>query len=306
MPPEQFETSAPLLELPLQYSARGLVTQMRLQHRAVPDIHQKILSTMIENNTLRGHPQSFEWDLRQLPNTPEEVTVQASKLTDYLLDPDHKRGKSKALFFANTLGITRDDWSFLQSQFVDALASVRYENVHIDAFGIRFTALLPIKGRNDATATVETGWIVRPGERASFITAFPSVKDRALEERASAPAVVRPHLSDEAKWSAIYELAEQAGNNAISTLVPTPIVVDGVVYMEGNCGGAYVAVKDARRGFAKWLKNSGKGRKCYPTGYAVYAPAIDQSAERAEAFAKAFASVLRRNHISCSVETYLS
>lgn len=306
MPYEQFETSAPSPDLPGVLSARGLVTQMRMQRRMALDIHQKILAAITLSDSLREPGRPFEWDLSQLPDAPDEVQVQARKLTDYLLDVEHADGKSKAMFFSEVLAITRDDWPFLQAQLVDGLAQVSYDEVRLDEYGIRFTAMLPVKGRNGATATIKTAWIVRPGERASLVTAFPSEKDEDLEKKAVTPAVVTQGLTGEARWQAIFRLADQAGIAAIAASVPRPLVVEGSVYMEGLCGGARIVVSDARRGFARWLKTSGKGHRSYPGGWAIAARQDDQSAERAEAYATAFATVLRRNGISCRVETYLT
>ena len=136
--------------------------------------------------------------------------------------------------------------------------------------------------------------------------AFPTKKDDALEELAATPAVVPHDLTGETRWQAIYELADLAGKNAIVACVPKPMVIEGSVYMDGLCGSASVVVHDARRGFARWLRTSGKGKRHYQAGYAVYARQSDQSVERAEAYANAFSRVLRRNGVSCRVETYLT
>jgi hypothetical protein len=120
------------------------------------------------------------------------------------------------------------------------------------------------------------------------------------------PAVVPLGLTGKERWQAIYAVADQAGIAAIAATVPKPLVVDGSVYMDGLCGGALIVVADARRGFARWLKTSGKGQRSYTGGCAISARRDDQSAERAEAYATAFATVLRRNGVSCRVEKYLT
>jgi hypothetical protein len=176
MPYQQFETSAPSANLPTELSARGLVTQMRMQRRMALDIHQKLLLSITGSNALREPLQPFEWDITRLPSAPDEVQVQARKLTDYLLNAEHGDGRSKAKFFSETLAIAREDWAFLQAQLVDRLAEVSYDDVRLDKYGIRFTAVLPLRGRNGNTATIKTAWIVRPGERASLVTAIPDKK----------------------------------------------------------------------------------------------------------------------------------
>ncbi len=306
LPYEEFEETAPIVNLPNSLSARGLVTEMRMQRRMAHDIHEKVMSALNLSRSLRNVNRAFAWDLSQLPDSPEEVEVQARKLTDYLLDPGHEDGQSKARFFEQVLGITREHWTYLHGQLVDGLGNVSYEDVRLDQHGVRFTAFLPVTGRNGATATIETGWIVRPGERASFVTAFPAKKDAVLESRAVAPPVVSDQLEEDDRWQAIYNLAEQAGKKAMEECVPEPLVVQSRVYMEGACGGASIVIEDGRTSFARWLRKNGLGHRHYRRGYSVSANRIGQSADSAKAYADAFARVLRRNGINCRSECYLT
>lgn len=306
LPYEEFEEKAPSARIPDSFSARGLVTEMRMRRRMALDIHQKVMGALDQGRSLQNANRPFEWDLMQLPDAPEEIEVQAKKLTNYLLDPEHKDGGSKAKFFEQQLAITRKDWTYLQGQLVDGLSNVTYEDVRLDDHGIRFTAYLPVTGRNGATATIETGWIVRHGERASFVTAFPAKKDATLESQAIPPPIISDTLDGDARWQAIYALAEQAARKAMEVCVPKPLVVGSQVYMEGDCGGAFIVVEDGRTSFARWLKKKGLGQRHYQRGYTISAEQIGQSAESAKAYADTFARVLRRNGIDCRSEMYLT
>lgn len=306
LPHVEFEEKAPSAHLPDSLTVRGLITEMRMRRRMALNIHQKVMSAMDQNRALRDVDRPFEWDLLQLPDAPEEIEVQAKKLTDYLLDPEHKKGGSKAKFFEQQLAITRKDWAYLHGQLIDGLGGVSYEDVRLDNHGVRFNAYLPVTGRNGATATIETGWIVRRGERASFVTAFPAKKDSALESQAIPPPVVSDNLEGGARWQAIHALAEQAARKAMEECVPKPLVVENQVYMEGGCGGAFVVIEDGRTSFARWLKKKGLGYRHYQRGYSISAEQIGQSAESAKAYADAFARVLRRNGIACRSEIYLT
>lgn len=303
---QEFEDKAPSSHLPDSFSARGLVTDMRMRRRLALNIHQKVLNALSQSPSLRDIKLSFEWDLSQLPDAPEQIEVQAKKLTDYLLNPEHKDGGSKANFFEEQLSIRRDDWMYLRDQLIDGLSNVSYEDVRLDSYGIRFTAYLPVIGRNGATATIETGWIVRHGERASFVTAFPAKKDASLESQAIPPSVISENLEGDARWQAIYALANQAGGKAMEECVPKPLVVESKVYMEGECGGAFVVIEDGRTSFARWLRKKGLGDRHYQRGYSISAKQIGQSAESAKAYADAFARVLRRNGIKCRPEIYFT
>lgn len=304
VPYDQFDNVAPPLVLPQGLSARGLVSGMRMERRMALDVHQKVMRDLSFSRSLRDLDRDFEWDLSQLPDSPEEVNVQARKIADYLLDPDHRDNKGKAKFFAEHLGITKSDWTNLHSQLIDALGHVSYDDVRIDGYGVRFTANLPVTGKNGKTAIIETGWIVRPGERASFVTAYPGKKDAALEEQASPPPIVSDSLKGDERWQVLYDLAHAVALEAMNACVPKPLVVENQVYMEGDCGGAVIVIEDGRSSLARWLHKNGRGRRHYKSGYAISAECIGQSAESAKAYADAFARVLRRNGIGCRSEIY--
>ena len=80
----------------------------------------------------------------------------------------------------------------------------------------------------------------------------------------------------------------------------------GELILDGQCGYAYVVVPDERKGFARWLKTSRHGKHHSGGGMAFYAETDGQSADRATAYAEAFAKVLRRNGIECKVERDLT
>lgn len=304
VPYDQFDNAAPPLVLPAALSARGLVTKMRMERRMVLDVHQKVMHDLNFSRSLRDLGREFEWDLSQLPDAPEEVNVQASKIADYLLNPDHEENRGKAKFFEKHLGLTKSDWTFFHGQLIDALGHVTYEDVRIDTYGVRFTANLPVIGKNGETATIETGWIVRPSERASFVTAYPGKKNAVLEQQASPPPLVSDSLKGDERWQELYDLAHVAGLEAMAACVPKPLVVESQVYMEGHCGGANIIFGDMRKSFARWLKKNERGHHHYRSGYLISAERIGQSAESAKAYADAFARVLRRNAIECRSEIY--
>src|SRR3569833_2089783 len=203
VPYVQFDNVAPPLVLPGALSARGLVSEMRMERRMALDVHQKVMRDLSFSRSLRDLDREFSWDLSQLPDAPEEVNVQASKIADYLLNHDHQDIQGKAKFFAEHLGLTKSDRTYLHGQFIDALGHVTYDDVRIDDYGVRFTANLPVTGKNGKTATIETGWIVRPGERASFVTAYPGEKDAALEVWACRRRLVSGCLFGGVRWRAL-------------------------------------------------------------------------------------------------------
>jgi len=106
----------------------------------------------------------------------------------------------------------------------------------------------------------------------------------------------------------IYTKAYNAGMKAGQEAIPTPMVVQTHANMlddnspvvqseyisEGACGFAWVNVKPGYSKFAKWLKAMGYGdNDSYYKGVTVWVSEFGQSIARKEAFAHAFADVLK-------------
>ena len=110
------------------------------------------------------------------------------------------------------------------------------------------------------------------------------------------------------QWAALYKRAHEAGMKAGKEVVPTPMVVQQranpfddtspVVktyepVMGGVCGFAWVVVTPGTSSFARWLTKTGKGSKHYYGGTSIWVGEFGQSMTRKEAYAQAFAKVLR-------------
>lgn len=116
----------------------------------------------------------------------------------------------------------------------------------------------------------------------------------------------------------IYAEAEKAAKEAYDTARPTPVIFGQAVglfgadanrmvpgterlELEGVCGFAWVEVRPTRSPFAKWLRDNDKGRyDSYKRCVTVWVGGASQSMERKEAYAEAFARVLRSHGISAS------
>ena len=68
--------------------------------------------------------------------------------------------------------------------------------------------------------------------------------------------------------------------------------------LEGLCGFAWVNISPARGAFVNWLKAQEIGSKGYYGGYEIWVREFGQSVDRKEAFAQAFAGVLRKYDIA--------
>jgi hypothetical protein len=122
-------------------------------------------------------------------------------------------------------------------------------------------------------------------------------------------------------YEALLVEASQAGMAALEAATPTPMVVyeaDGLTdkpkpggqswyESDGACGFAWVVIRPATTGFARWLKKNrfevdrsikevegGSWGTSYYGGYQFWVWAGGQSVDRKSAFADAFAGVLKQ------------
>lgn len=109
-------------------------------------------------------------------------------------------------------------------------------------------------------------------------------------------------------YQALFNAADAAGQAAAEAKVPTPMIVvqranpfddtSEVVKQYapvtgGVCGFAWVTVKPGTAGFARWTRKQGLTRRGYYGGEQYWVSRYGQSMERKEAYAGAFAEVLR-------------
>jgi hypothetical protein len=73
---------------------------------------------------------------------------------------------------------------------------------------------------------------------------------------------------------------------------------------EGCCGFAWIEFKGTTP-WARWAKKAGKARKNYPTGYSIWVSEFGQSVDRKEAYAKAFAKVLKEHGVEAYANSRL-
>jgi hypothetical protein len=115
----------------------------------------------------------------------------------------------------------------------------------------------------------------------------------------------------------LYAAAHNAGNAAVESATIQPMIVQQRAnplndssdlvkqyYVEdGVCGFASIVVKPATSSFAKYLKLNCGARKSYYGGIALSVQAFNQSLQKKEAYAYAFAKVLNEAGINAYVES---
>jgi hypothetical protein len=291
-----------------EYSERGSISAERYNGKRRYSLHERILTALSRLWPQDGEPSAFAFDT--IPKTILEAELPEAKFVRYLLNPDHEDGRSKAKFFHEELGIGASNWRYLAAQFYDGLKQADITKLKVkgweDGFGASFNCIMPVVGLNGHVAMIETNWILKPGLRPQLSTAFPADRDQTIQIDQDQLTIVSSNLVGNAKWEAIYAIAERTGRVAAEECIPTPMKVIGFdVEMEGMCGFAHVRVPDARKDFARWAVRSGKGSKHYISGATIYANVNSPSYDRRVAYAEAFAAVLSLNGVECSVHSRL-
>jgi hypothetical protein len=136
-------------------------------------------------------------------------------------------------------------------------------------------------------------------------------------ECSDVPDELRPQPVD--TFQMLYDAAHKAGMDAGNAAVPTPMVVQQHANMaddnsqvvkqwfvgEGLCGFAWIVIRPGNCSFARWLKSKNLANKHYYGGVSVWVRDFGQSMTRKEAYAYAFAKVLKDAGITAYADSRL-
>ena len=93
------------------------------------------------------------------------------KLHRYLLNPNHPAGQSKARFFSEALGFTRENAALLAHQIVFNPSTAI--PIQLTQFGQKFIQYIHVVGQNGRTIEITTVWIRNLDGVVRLITAYP-------------------------------------------------------------------------------------------------------------------------------------
>lgn len=102
----------------------------------------------------------------------------------------------------------------------------------------------------------------------------------------------------------LYTQADAAGRAAVQSAAIRPMIVTdertGKQWYEGDgvCGFAWIKIRPARGKFVNWCKKNNIGRTdSFEGGYMIWVSDYNQSMQKKETYARAFAKVLQDNGI---------
>ena len=289
-------------------SKRGAKVSAGVAVKQAPNVEERVLKAIIGEFFTSTTCKTFDFKAIAEPTDILQAIMPEGKFTKYLFNRTHKEGGSKAVFFIDELGIDPQDWRYLAAQFYFGLLMAKPESVRLNewdtGYGARFDVPMRIRNRAGQTATIVTGWNMNPGALPSLSTAFPGPRDAEMVEPGD-PPILPPGPRADADWSKLWNWANTEGIRAGNSSIPTPMFITGFgPISEGEIGSAHVRVFDARRALARWLKQQGLGYRDSYGGTVVRSPIQSQSLDRANAWARTVASILRLNDIKVSVQSF--
>lgn len=148
---------------------------------------------------------------------------------------------------------------------------------------------------------------VKPEKVTELLTASEWQRPRDCKRCIAIPENTSPRLS-KSEMRSLISRAEQAGMNAGSNKTPVPMIVQEhanplddnsevirqyAPVMGGVCGFAWITLFPATSSLAHYLRKHGKASKAYDGGMQVWVSEFGQSMEKKQAYAAAYANVLR-------------
>ena len=109
-----------------------------------------------------------------------EAEVPKAKVVLYLLNPEHRRGKSKARFFVSR-GFSPDHWQTMAGALRQHAAENEIAKEETTPLGVRVAVEGGMAMPNGTVAEVRSIWFIEHGERIPrFVTAYPLKKKEAV------------------------------------------------------------------------------------------------------------------------------
>lgn len=108
----------------------------------------------------------------KLPNATRAVIV-CEKLRDYLLNPKHRRGASKAKLLLS-MGYEADRWQRLETDLREQHLAAEVKDIEATDYGTSYVIVAPLAGPNGRRVSFRSIWQVdRDSVQPRFITMYP-------------------------------------------------------------------------------------------------------------------------------------
>lgn len=106
----------------------------------------------------------------------ETTIIAPEKLYDYVLNPLHPDGKSKARFLQE-IGYDQAHWQLLEKDLREQHLSIEADHGKESPYGRKYEIVAPLVGPNGKKRWIRSIWMIRHGDSfARFITLIPEEK----------------------------------------------------------------------------------------------------------------------------------
>lgn len=107
---------------------------------------------------------------------PDKIIIEAKKLRDYLLDPTHPEGSTKARYLSE-IGYNQENYHTLEVDLRNQHLTCDVQPGQVSIYGVKYEIVAPLVGPNGKKRIIRSVWMIRKGDTFSrLITLIPEKK----------------------------------------------------------------------------------------------------------------------------------
>ena len=107
---------------------------------------------------------------------PDKTNIDPRKLRDYLLNPAHPEGATKAQYLSE-MGYNQENYHILEVDLRNQHLTCDVQPGKESIFGVKYEILAPLVGPNGKKRLIRSVWMIRKSDSfASLITLIPEKK----------------------------------------------------------------------------------------------------------------------------------
>jgi filamentous hemagglutinin len=105
--------------------------------------------------------------------SPDNTIIEVKKLRDYLLNPAHPEGATKARYLSE-IGYNQENFQVLEDDLRDQHLTCNVIPGKTSIYGVKYEIIAPIVGPNGQKRLIRSIWMIRKGDTiARLITLIP-------------------------------------------------------------------------------------------------------------------------------------
>ena len=107
---------------------------------------------------------------------PDKIIIDVRKLRDYLLNPAHPEGATKAQYLSE-MGYTQDNFHILEVDLRNQHLTCDEQPGKVSNYGVKYEIVAPLVGPNGKKRLIRSVWMIRKKEAfARLFTLIPEKK----------------------------------------------------------------------------------------------------------------------------------